>query len=116
MRNPKIREIIRSILAEGDVIDIRDKLPAPPEEPIDEMPIDPVDEVLQDIYENLGTLEIPQDHPAFLVSEEILSALDLYFGSEINDEDGDSEVSQDERQRFLAFMNMTRGQEDEDLD
>ena len=42
--------------------------------------------------------------------------LDLYFGSEIDDDDEDGEVSQDERSRFLAHMNATRDDDSDDED
>jgi len=108
MKTEKFRSLIRDILSEGEVIDITDRLPGKPP--------DPVDEALQDIYENLGSMKIPKDHSAGPAIEEILAVLDLYFGSEIDDDDEDGEVSQDERSRFLAHMNATRDDDSDDED
>jgi len=110
MKTERFRSLIRSILSEGEgeVIDITDRLPGKPPDEIDEM--------LQDIYETLGSMKIPENHTAGPVVDEILSALDLYFGSEIEDDDEDGEVSQDERSRFLAHMNSTRDDYDDDDD
>ena len=108
MKTEKFRCLIRDILAEGDVIDINDRLPGKPPNPIDVM--------LQDIYENLGSIKIPTGHNAEPAIEEILAVLDLYFSSEIDDDNEDGEVSQDERSRFLAHMNATRDDDSDDED
>lgn len=108
MKTEKFRCLIRDMLAEGDVIDINDRLPGKPPDPISMM--------LQDIYENLGSMKIPAGHNAGPAIEEILAVLDLYFSSEIDDDNEDGEVSQDERSRFLAHMNATRDDDSDNED
>ena len=109
MERKGLRAYIKSIIKESaEIIDITGRLP--------EKPSDPVMITLEDIYEQLGALDIPSEHPAASAIEEILSILDEHFASDMTDEDGDGDVSADERRRFLDMMNRTRDLSDEDED
>lgn len=85
MKSEKFRNLIRDILSEGEVIDITDRLPGPPGESGE------IDEALQDVYDNLGSLIISETDPAFDTVADILATLDAYFGSLVSDEEDEPE-------------------------
>ena len=108
-KNENLRHIIRSLISEGDVVDLSKFRPEATEVIESE---DEITALIKDFYENLSIIDIPKDHKFEDLVTTIKAAMDDYFEFDDNEFDDDDDISDSDR-RFLDFMNMNPG---DDLD
>lgn len=106
-RKSKLREMIRSIITEGDVIDLAPYLPK--SLPAN-LPEDGLSSLIEDFYNQLSDINIPTTHEHANFAQYLLEIMDNYF---IGDQEN-NDFEYDDSDSSRKFVN--RKQDEENLD